>query len=164
VPARASSSAPPSSTSPRAPTPAPPPLYASAARGLTSDPRAREGAARSELRLGHVDAAAAHLASDSAAAPDLRAAVDALRRGPALDLTFDRPLAPTWRIGQPLALHRDGGQGTFNLDALVPGEIASAPLRRARTPASPHHGHRGCYTAMPLRAPPAGKMARHALD
>jgi hypothetical protein len=107
------------------------PLYASAARGLTSDPRAREGAARSELRLGHVDAAAAHLASDSAAAPDLRAAVDALRRGPALDLTFDRPLAPTWRIGQPLALHRDGGQGTFNLDALVPGEIASAPLRRA---------------------------------
>ncbi|MBK9757540.1 MAG: hypothetical protein IPO88_29360 [Nannocystis sp.] len=45
-----------------------------------------------------------------------------------IDLDFDRPLAPVWRVAQPLALRRDGASGALQVDALVLGELASAPI------------------------------------
>ena len=103
-------------------------LFARAAEVL---PAAHEGAARSFLRLGRVDAAAAHL--ERAPRDRLVAGLDesmaALRGGSGVDLEFAQPLAPIWRIGQAQALRRDGARETLHVDAIVSDELLSAPLR-----------------------------------
>ena len=44
------------------------------------------------------------------------------------ELRFDTPLSNSWRIDQPLAIHRDSASRSLRIDALVPGVIASVPI------------------------------------
>ena len=105
-------------------------LFARAADGAPHAGQAHAGAARCFLRLGRIDSAAAQLAAatrDDLPLPAVAAGVAALS-DEGIDLEFDRPLAPTWRVAQPLALRRDGASGALQVDALVLGELASAPI------------------------------------
>jgi tRNA A-37 threonylcarbamoyl transferase component Bud32 len=97
--------------------------------------RAHESAARSFLRLGRIDAAATHIAAATRGVDEpataVAAAIAALRTADRVDLDFDRPLDPTWRISQPLMLRRDGAREALHVDAMVLGELVSAPVRWA---------------------------------
>ena len=108
-------------------------LFARAAEEPSQARSAHQSAARCFLRLGRVDAAAAHIeaATRGSDGPPtaVAAAIAALRAGDRVDLDFDRPLDPTWRISQPLALRRDGARAALHVDALVLGELVSAPVR-----------------------------------
>ena len=112
-------------------------LFARAAREPALARRAHEGAARSSLRLARLEAASEHIEAltdgpgdpPTGALSDLRAAVAELRSGPIVDHDFTRPLAPGWRIFQPLALRRSGARRMLHIDAPVPGEVLSAPIR-----------------------------------
>jgi len=105
-------------------------LFARAADGALHAGPAHAGAARCFLRLGRIDSAAVQLAAASRDGLPLHAVAAgvAALSDEGIDLEFDRPLAPTWRIAQPLALRRDGASGALQVDALVLGELASAPI------------------------------------
>lgn len=105
-------------------------LFARAVTTPATAQRASEGAARTFLRRGRVDAAAAALEASIQGGEHtglLAAAIAALRERPG-DIGFDHPLAASWRIRQAHALRRDGARGALHVDAVVPGEILSAPV------------------------------------
>jgi len=108
-------------------------LFARAAEEPVTARRAHEGAARSFLRIGRIDAATTHIeaASRGLDGPptEVAAAIAALREGDRINLDLDRPLDPIWRIAQPLALRRDGASKALHVDAMVRGELLSAPTR-----------------------------------
>ncbi len=91
---------------------------------------AHGAAARAFLRLGRLDEARAQLAAaPTIQEPTVAAAIEALGAEPGVDLDFAAPLAPSWRIRQPLALRRDGARKALHVDAIVAGELLSAPVR-----------------------------------
>ena len=105
-------------------------LFARAVDEPTLAREAHAAAARSLLRLGRHAEAAVHLEATRALGdPPADVAAAALALGASRDvvLEFKRPLAPTWRIGQPLALRRNGMREALHVDSLVPGELASTP-------------------------------------
>ena len=108
-------------------------LFARAAEEPVMARHAHEGAARCFLRLGRIDAATTHLeaATRGVDGPPtaVATAIAALRAGDRISLDLDRPLDPLWRIAQPLALRRDGASKALHVDALVRGELLSAPAR-----------------------------------
>jgi len=108
-------------------------LFARAAEAPAMARRAHEGAARCFLRLGRIDAATTHIeaATRGVDGPPtaVATAIAALRTGDRISLDLDRPLDPIWRIAQPLALRRDGARAALHVDALVRGELLSAPTR-----------------------------------
>ncbi len=109
---------------------------AAAARPDLAD-KALAGAIEGHRALRQFSAAAA-LAEERAALPELGAAAEAkaeaeaLRRaatpGPALPLRFDRPLDPGWRIHDPLAVTRDPGTHTLSLRTSSERVLAEFPL------------------------------------
>ena len=112
------------------------PLFARAASEPALARGAHEGAARASLRLARLDAANVHVQAMTAESGEsgeqrqaLAAEVAALRGAPLVDHDFKGPLAPDWQVHQPLALRRYGARGVLHVDAPVPGEVLSAPIR-----------------------------------
>jgi hypothetical protein len=116
-------------------------LYERAARDPDLREPALSAAARDWLRAGRLaDAArtADELLRDDALAParrrelaEVRRLAAELRTGPRrASWGFDRPLAPAWRIADPLALRRDPSTATLRVHAFADqGVIAALPVR-----------------------------------
>ena len=104
-------------------------LFIQAAVVDAQRPEALESAARSFLRLGSLEEAAAAIEAtgvDGTSGP--RSAVASLRGGPKVELDLSAPLSTIWRIGQPLAIARDAMSESLHIEAISPGELLSAPI------------------------------------
>ena len=106
-------------------------LLHTAARAPELAAEALQAALPLELRLGDYTAAATTLASLRATgdAPDPRLA-DVIDRAAAehLELRFDAPLDPAWRLPDPLALRREPGGDGLQISTNHAGELLSLPV------------------------------------
>ena len=103
--------------------------YEEASRSLV-DPALRERAADNYVRLGRLDDAIRVLAEASIADPRRRARIDHYRDLLASERahTFDRPLAPEWRLQSPQDLHHDPLRGVLAVDLMTPGPVLALPV------------------------------------